>query len=84
MQNIFTREALIAWLKTKPADDKYYWPSCTDCLLGIYCRERGIRDVRFTEICGGVLAYHYIAASQPWTFGAALRRAEEYQRNRLK
>jgi hypothetical protein len=72
-------EGLIAWLETMPADGVYYWPGNRECLACRYLQSLGHEapwgDFAYASIFGGVSNYRQVAASLPWTFGAALSRA---------
>lgn len=81
--NPFTLEALIAWLETKPSDEKYNYGRPAVCLIGqwtgqlLFAHEideltfPGAADISFG---GGI--------PTTWTFGAALLRARNALENR--
>jgi hypothetical protein len=75
---LFTRDALIAWLRTQPADKEYIWSDPVFCLMGQYLADNAS--------CWGAFSYsdmpdyYKIAQTKPWKFGAALKRAEALQR----
>jgi hypothetical protein len=70
----YTTEALTEWLRGQPPDGEYVWSDPVFCLMGHYLADNGA--------CWGERSYsdlpHYeeIAHEKPWTFGAALERAE--------
>lgn len=69
-----TEAALIDYLKGQDPDREYTWQDPAFCLVGNYLRDNGS--------CWGTVAYsdlpnyEAIAKEKPWTFGAALQRAE--------
>lgn len=80
----FTLESLIAWLEKQPARKRYNFVACNGtCLLDRYIAD--IDGGRLGTVsdhiktCGGGEAYYSIAATSPWTFGAALTRARKMQ-----
>jgi hypothetical protein len=70
-----TVEALIAWLRQKPADETYVWSDPVFCLVGHYLSEHNSSwgVAQYSDIPD----YEQIAGEKPWTFGAALGRAEK-------
>lgn len=70
----YTIDALTGWLRKQPPDAEYVWSDPVFCLVGHYLADNGA--------CWGERSYsdipHYeeIAKEKPWTFGAALERAE--------
>jgi hypothetical protein len=85
----FSLPALIAWMKTKPADEVYCYEDNGDCLIGQYLQYIGIKEVRIggsywrdnalypTDVRHPLPdGWNNIAVTQPRTFGAALQRAE--------
>lgn len=83
----FTRENLIAWLETKPPDESYCFVVANECLLAQWARSvdssaevnENISAYAYkvhgkNVILGGFM--QYIASNEPWTFGAALKRAK--------
>ena len=83
----FTLPALVAWLRTKPGNETYCYMSNGKCLIGQYLKERcGISE----PSVGGEnwrksgsldryplpVGWNAIAMYSPWTFSAALARAE--------
>lgn len=75
----FSLAGIIEWLKQQPADEKYFWHDCTQCLAGRYLQANGLRCDwgHYYKLFGGLNAYLRISGERPWTFGAALKRAEE-------
>lgn len=81
-ESIFSNARLVAWLEKKPRDGTYDYTSGCSCLIAQYLGEMGM-DVSVgatTYNCG--FAYHplpanwnYVAATNDWTYGAALERA---------
>lgn len=81
-----TFESLIAWLEKMPADGAYNYEDCSGkCLYGLYMAAHGIaweESGACSQLDSGPeratfcdLVYAKVAASRPWTFGAALDRA---------
>jgi hypothetical protein len=70
----YTIDALTGWLRKQPPDGEYVWSDPVYCLMGKYLADN--------DACWGERAYsdlpHYeeIAGEKPWTYGAALERAE--------
>lgn len=71
----FTLPHLMAWLEQQPADQKYYWPSCRDCLMARYIQamtgcapEESTTQaypnkreyIDFQKIAGGSIPYVFI------------------------
>lgn len=91
----FTLESLIAWLRTKDADEAYDWHDCQGrCLIGQYSSEHGgpryyhdqcdlfaqVADGKPSSgLLDGGCRAELIAQGEPHTFGAALSRALAYQ-----
>lgn len=80
----FTLEGLIAWLETKPADQKYEWDYAESCLLGQWCQFNGLEGIAARDkslVLGtyenGNEAFAETALGDllNCTFGAALTRA---------
>jgi hypothetical protein len=71
---LLTRDALIDWLRQQPADEEYVWQDPVFCLMGRYLADNSSRwgDVGYSDMPH----YEEIAGQKPWTFGAALERAE--------
>lgn len=71
----YTIDALTGWLRKQDPGEEYVWQDPVFCLMGRYLAdnqaswgERSYSDVPH---------YEEIAGTQPWTFGAALERAEK-------
>jgi len=84
-------DGFIGWLKTKPPRGKYIFTDCEGgCLLGQYMAYCGIKWVvkgaqlmSYAETAEKVFpadAAGYVLSLSPWTYGAALKRAQVYQR----
>lgn len=75
--------SLIAWLEKQPAGKRYDFHDCNGgCLIGMYYIANGVHnksrdDYRpYTAVFGGSHdLYGQVAATLPYTFGAALERA---------
>lgn len=84
-----TMENLISWLEKQPARKHYDYNDCKGkCLYGLYMAAYGI-DWEYSGACSSkdsgqaradfcATVYEYIACQRPWTFGAALNRAREF------
>jgi len=68
-------DKLIAWLRTQPPDEEYVWQDPVYCLMGRYLASEGSHWGEFSY-SAAMPHYHEIAETKPWTFGAALQRAE--------
>ena len=70
-----TIEALVKWLRTLPPDETYIWSDPVFCMMGQYllAHDSTWGAAQYSEMPG----YAEIAAEKPWTFGAALERAEK-------
>jgi len=67
---------LVAWLETKPADEKYDFTDCRGkCLYGQYMASHGFGWEEASSFRANV--YMHVAYQYPWTFGAALERARK-------
>ena len=85
----FSLDSLIAWLEKQPSALEYVWTDVFDCLMHHYYTDvlrddldgeypaRMVFDLGcdFERPFGSISAYHKVAGSLPWTFGAALERA---------
>lgn len=61
---------IIAWLRTKPADQCYDWSNGESCPMAQYLEATG-------QIENGMPDWYInLTLTRPWTFGAALQRAE--------
>jgi len=67
-------DKLIAWLRTQPPDGEYQWSDPVFCLMGRYIADVGTPKDLYAY--SDMPNYHEIAETKPWTFGAALQRAE--------
>jgi hypothetical protein len=70
----YTIEALTGWLRKQPPDQEYVWQDPVFCLMGHYLADNDSRwgERSYSDMPG----YEEIAQAKPWTFGAALERAE--------
>jgi hypothetical protein len=70
-----TTEALTGWLRKQPPEGEYVWSDPVYCLMGHYCADNEMAwgMFQYSDMPG----YFEIAAEKPWTFGAALERAEK-------
>lgn len=76
----FSVSALIAWLKTMPADESYDWMDASNCALGQWCGSMGLRGEarrRKSVKLGEDDTFYQIALQDTYdpTFGKALRKA---------
>lgn len=71
-------QGVLDWLRQQPADGTYQWQHPMHCLIGQFLAATGqVREaIDYTEMPD----YRRITETKPWTFGAALRRAETAQR----
>lgn len=69
-----TVENLKTWLRQQPSDGEYVWSDPVYCLVGRYLADNGSEwgAAQYSDIPG----YEQIAGEKPWTYGAALARAE--------
>jgi len=70
-----THDELVDYLKTKDPNGEYVWQDPVFCLMGNFYRDRGLQgwgEVIYSDMPN----YDAIAGTKPWTFGAALTRAE--------
>jgi hypothetical protein len=67
-------DALTSWLRKQDPDKGYVWSDPVFCLMGSYLADNGALwgEFAYSEMPN----YHEIAQAKPWTFGAALERAE--------
>lgn len=87
MKDIFSLSSIVDWLREQPADGRYIWPDPNECLAACYLRSvTGVRHPcddfggKYVKVFDGAPSnwnYGYIGATLPWTFGAALARAEQ-------
>ena len=71
---LVTTEALTEWLRKQAPDDEYVWQDPVFCLMGRYLADNNSRWGEFAY--SDMPHYEEIAGEKPWTFGAALERAE--------
>lgn len=71
---LFTTEALTEWLRNQPSDQEYVWSDPVFCLMGRYLADNGScwGEQGYSDMPN----YEVIAGQKPWTYGAALGRAE--------
>jgi hypothetical protein len=71
---LYTPDALIQWLRKQRADEEYVWSDPIFCMMGRYLADNGSTwgEASYSDMPG----YDEIANTKPWTFGAALKRAE--------
>jgi hypothetical protein len=76
-KDLFDPHALINWLRQQPPDEEYIWQDPVKCLMGRYLKANGSRwgEGAYSEMP----YYDAIAHEKPWTYGAALERAEALQ-----
>lgn len=90
--DVFSLDALIAWLEKQPAEQTYCYLDHGACLLGQYLKGHGFNWVMiyssgefdFERDCKIVrgeypIEFDDFAAPFPHTFGAALQRAKAYR-----
>jgi hypothetical protein len=71
-------EDFLAWLETKPSDEKYWWPDASICACGQYAASIGIVSwVGGAATCPVFEQINRLAQYRPRTFGALLGRALE-------
>jgi len=72
---LFTTEALANWLRNQPSDQEYVWSDPVFCLMGPYLADNGScwGEQGYSDMPN----YEVIAGQKPWTYGAALGRAEK-------
>ncbi len=81
---------LIAWMRTHDPAERYDWCSGGECLIAQYSKHLGLETPidGFVDLCGGQSNYYHIARgsgdftmpiihNEDWTFGGAIKRAEE-------
>jgi hypothetical protein len=73
----------IAWLRTKPADEKYNWTDCVNCAAGQFF-DASLDDAfswfdenKAAFVNEGVCLNTLAMFARPWTFGALLELAEK-------
>lgn len=65
-----TREHILAWLETKPADERYYWSNSKICAAGQYIQ----------QACG--IGYQGSGWTPAWLSDPVLKLNDMAQRNR--
>lgn len=80
--DVFSIEALVAWLEKRSGDKAYDFHNCDgECLIGQYMTACGLpwKSIRYQDVCAKMFGgdgYHApILTGVPRTFGAALERA---------
>lgn len=75
-------QALIAWLETKPSDEKYDYGTPTQCAIAQYLQSRGYSEMESVidfgldpQPCDEGYWLERIMNATPYTFGGALERA---------
>jgi hypothetical protein len=65
---------VVDWMRRQPADADYDWQHPDRCIVGRFLAAKGLarQAVDYAEMPH----YHEITEPKPWTFGAALKRAE--------
>jgi hypothetical protein len=75
MENtLLNAERLTNWLRKQDPGEEYIWSDPVFCLMGRYLADNGSAwgEMQYSNMPH----YTEIAAEKPWTFGAALERAE--------
>lgn len=69
-----TVDALIPWLRKQQPDAEYIWSDPVFCMMGRFLADHGSQwgEVAYSDMPH----YEQIAGAKPWTYGAALKRAE--------
>ena len=84
--DVFSLEGLVAWLEKQPGEIEYTWHDCRGgCLVGRYLWDVLGKDAyyktskSFGEVFPGrgLNDYGYVAQTKPWTYAAALARAQK-------
>ncbi len=79
---------MIDWLETQPPEGEYDWETCRACLVAQYIKARTgevnpWEVIHYEQPFPGrniderMHNYHSVGATRPWTFGAALERANK-------
>ena len=72
---------MVAWLETQPAEQRYDYNDCEGrCLVGLYAAARGYdwrKDSLIFHSSFDLLNHIACDVSDEWTFGAALKRANQ-------
>jgi hypothetical protein len=66
----------VEWLRGQRMNEEYIWQDPVKCLVGRYLAAHGSRwgEVAYSELP----FYEEVAGVKPWTYGAALGRAEKF------
>jgi hypothetical protein len=75
MENtLLNAERLTNWLRKQDPTEEYVWSDPVYCMMGKYLYDNGSNwgAVQYSDMPH----YEEIAGEKPWTFGAALERAE--------
>jgi hypothetical protein len=85
--DVMSTETLVDWLETKPANETYSYFEHRSCLVAQYLTDKGYDNVFAYSMGhfdhGGAtdarfpMVFDDIAAAEPRTFGAALKRAKK-------
>lgn len=77
LDELMTVDKLTDWLRGQPPEKGYVWSDPVFCLMGRYLAEQGSHwgEASYSELPG----YREIAEAKPWTYGAALERAEQHK-----
>ena len=67
-------DKLTEWLRKQNPDEEYVWSDPVHCLMGKYLADNDSMWGKFAY--SEMPNYYEIAQEKPWTFGAALERAE--------
>lgn len=73
-------EDFVAWLETKPCEEKYDWSIASVCACGQYAASIGV-DWMGASSNRVLKQINLLAQYRPWTFGALLTRALEAKAN---
>lgn len=69
-------EGILDWARQQPADGSYDYANCNNCFVGQYLAAKGIDNRADGLKYSDMPHYRDIAEALPWTFGAAVARAE--------
>lgn len=73
----FTISDVLAWARTKPADERYDYNNVCNCALAQYAKARC--GVAFVDGRSEAERYHNLGRhliAEPWTFGGLVKRLE--------
>jgi hypothetical protein len=78
LDELLSVDKLTDWLRAQPPQQEYIWSDPVNCLMGKYLSDHDLQwgDAGYHELPG----YIDIAAEKPWTYGAALERAQDVQK----